>query len=120
MATDTLNMNPLAVASTGADNAAMSTTSGGGSGKAGNNNLPVVHIFGRFDGQKITLHDPYIAHGHAFDPQQIVWLLGKQGAFDLVGAVHMLLRQDGETGGHTADQGKAQRCQVPWMQGEYI
>jgi flagellar M-ring protein FliF len=40
MATDTLNMNPMAVATAGADNAAMSTTAGGGNGKAGSNNLP--------------------------------------------------------------------------------
>jgi flagellar M-ring protein FliF len=40
MATDTLNMNPMAVATAGADNTAMSTAAGGGNGKAGSSNLP--------------------------------------------------------------------------------
>jgi hypothetical protein len=67
---------------------------------------------GGLHGQQVAVHDAGVAHRHAAHLEQVVGPALEQAAFDVVGLVDVLLRQDGRARRHAADQGQGQLRQA--------
>ena len=72
--------------------------------QAGDDDLAVLGFLGLFDGQQIATHDAGALHALAHHLEQVVGSLLEQAGLDGIGALNVLLRQDGAAGGHAPHQ----------------
>ena len=70
--------------------------------QARHHNLAVLGVFGGLHGQQVAIQDAGVPHGHAAHLEQVVRLALKQAVFNVIGLVHMLLRENWRAGCHPA------------------
>ena len=76
--------------------------------QARHHNLAVFGVFGGLHGQQVAVHDAGVAHGHTAHLEQVIGLALEQAVFHVVGFVDVLLRENGRTGCHAANQGQGE------------
>lgn len=84
----------------------------------GHHDLAVARLAGALHREQVAVHDAGVAHRHAAHLEQVVGAVLEQRALDVVGLVHMLLRQDGCAGRDAAHQRQRELRQSGNGQGE--